>query len=74
MSATLTIDDSAAGGSSAGAWATAIAHTPHLAAQVSQITRGVFTPSLARADEGRGTVALNDAVPSSDSCFQVGNR
>jgi hypothetical protein len=33
---TLTIDDADAGGSERGAWATAIAHTPHLAAQVAR--------------------------------------
>ncbi len=36
LTRTLTIDDPAAGGSDDGAWATAIAHTPHLAAQARQ--------------------------------------
>jgi hypothetical protein len=34
--ATLTIDDPEAGGSDARAWATAIAHTPHLANQIAR--------------------------------------
>ncbi|SEM62397.1 hypothetical protein SAMN05192583_0871 [Sphingomonas gellani] len=56
---TVTIDDPAAGGSAPGAWATAIAHTPALASQTNEITRGVPPCRHARAGEGVAT-----AVPS----------
>jgi hypothetical protein len=47
---TLTIDDPDHGGSDAGAWATAIAHTPALRAQVERQTRAVdFPPAPASA-------------------------
>lgn len=60
MSATLIIDDPLAGGSEAGAWATAIAHTPHLARQ--QETARVFLPLGARAGEAAGPPGRVDAA------------
>ncbi|SEM88611.1 hypothetical protein SAMN05192583_1404 [Sphingomonas gellani] len=54
---TVTIDDPAAGGSAPGAWATAIAHTPSLAAQTNEITRGALPCRSARAGEGQVTAA-----------------
>ncbi len=47
MSPTLTIDADSA----PGAWACAISHTPHLAAQVSEFTRRASPLSLSRAGE-----------------------
>jgi len=61
---TLTIDDPDAGGSEAGAWATAIAHTPHLATQLNnEIAReGEATPF---ARDGETGVRPPNVVPVS---------
>jgi hypothetical protein len=66
---TLTIDDADAGGSESGAWATAIAHTPHLAAQLAKQTARERTATpVARAGEA-GVAPFAPASPTLTRLF-----
>ena len=47
---TVTIDDASDGGSDDGAWATAIAHTPHLARQCAPFLETYEAPASHMAD------------------------
>lgn len=63
------IDDPANGGSESGAWERAIRHTPALAAQVDEITRGVSPLACARVG-----VAVTPEPPAATPTPSTGAR
>jgi len=63
---TVTIDDPENGGSESGAWATAIAHTPHLA---NQIARERTATPVAREGEA-GAAPCAPASPTISTLFE----
>jgi hypothetical protein len=70
---TVTIDDPEAGGSESGAWATAIAHTPHLAAQINlQIARERTASPVAR--DGEAGMRPPCVVPASPNTSSQSER
>jgi hypothetical protein len=66
---TVTIDDPEAGGSENGAWATAIAHTPHLS---NQIARERTATPVAR--EGEAGVRPQYGTPASPTPSCLSNE